>query len=152
MAAGIAGDQTQAVAAQDLVAGARHGGVEENQAAPGRPSRERGDALRVARGETQGEARLRRGGEGEEALRPFDDLLHLIGRQHRDENDRARAADLEHGSGRAAAHLLEGAALGGIHVEADDLESGGEKPARQRRPHQADADQTDGFVITRSPR
>ena len=66
----------------------------------------------------------------------FDDLLDLIGVEHREHDRIAAARNVGKRSG-AAAELHQPRVFRRIDVEADDGKSGGDQPARINLAHQA---------------
>ena len=134
----IAADQCHTLAATDLAARAGDRGFQQAQPARRNTLVQCGDAVRVAGACTQDDFAGAVAQRGQQFA--FDDRFDLIGAEHREHDGIATPRELGDGRSRPAAKLRELGVLGGIDVEADDLEAGVEQAMRECLAQQPDAD------------
>ena len=136
---GITSDQADAFAAAYLSARPRDRRLQESQAAIAGPLEEGCDAIGVA----GARAKHERAGALPRLPQnlPLDDMLHLVGAEHRNDDGIAILCDLGGRAGRPAAESGQRAVLFGIDIEAGDLEAGREQTMGQCLPQQAGADE-----------
>ena len=77
----------------------------------------------------------------------LDDLLDLVGGEHRQHDRIAALRKIGNRRHRPPAELDKLRVFREVHIEAGDLEAGTEQTVRERLAQQADADETDGIVI-----
>ena len=137
----VAADEAYAFAAAHLAARTRDRGLEKAKAACGDPLGERGDAIGVAGAGAQHQA-SRPVAQHRKQL-PLEDVLDLVGGEHRKHDRIAVLCDFLDRSCRPATELDELGGLGWIDIETRDREAPAEQTVRQRLAQQADTDQAD---------
>jgi hypothetical protein len=138
---GIATDESDAVAAPHLLAGAGHRRFEEPQSMVFDAARKRCDAVGIAgRGAHHDPAGAV--AEGCED-RPLHHLFHLVGVEHGEDDRIGLTGDVADRRCGAAAERDEGLCLRRVDVAARHIEAGGNQAARQHASHQTETDDTD---------
>ena len=133
----VAADEAQPIACTHLRTRTRHRHFEKPQGA-GDARAKRRDPVRIA---SRGADHDLAGGERQQ--RALDDILDLIGREHRKHDRLAVPRDVGERC-RAHADLRHAICLGRIDVVSDDGKARGEETGGIDLAHQAEADEADG--------
>ena len=148
--AAIAADQEDALVLADLLARSGEWSVQQLDRARGKPGRQCFGALRVSGRRVEDEPHPR--DAGQEAIRSQDDRLDGGRVREREDDSLGRLADRRRGGRCPSAEPRQRVAVAGASGEADHVEARRHQVFRQRRAHQADADQTDRLPHTRPSR